>query len=353
VTVIFTDKVTARDMRFNPPTFAVAELAEKVANEYGLKGQWSPLTGERDQNFRLETEDGHGFVVKIAGPDENSDVADFQVQALRNLETNNPQIPVPRIVRDRAGNSLNEILDDRGTKHILRVVTYLEGIPYGGGDFPDAQGLQNIGGFQAQVVNALAGFEHKASRHFMPWNLSNGIAVSHSLWAKSAMDVRSLAKPLLPGLRDEILPRLNACPSQVIHNDAHPYNLLRANTVSQKVTGLIDFGDLVHAPVINDLAVTATSFHRAGIDDLDTVENLLVGFHRAHPLSCEEVSLLWDAMTLRVLITILLSDIKLNMIDDREVLEERTEACAMLETICSLDHTSVVHRLMSTCEMKL
>ena len=348
---MITDKVTARDMRFNPPTFRVVELEKKVADEYELKGQWSPLTGERDQNFRLATEDGQNFVVKIAGPDEDPDVADFQVQALRTLETNSPQIPVPRIVRDRAGNSLNEILDNRCTRHILRVVTYLDGIPYGEGNFPDAQDLQKIGGFQAGVVDALAGFEHKASRHFMPWNLSNGIAVSRSLWGTSKDDVRSLAAPLLRRLRHEILPKLNACPSQVIHNDAHPYNLLRANTVSQDVAGLIDFGDMVHAPVINDLAVMATSFHRPGVEDLDTVENLLIGFHQKHPLSNTEVSLLWDAMTLRVLITILLSDIKLNMIHDREVFEERMEACAMLEIICSLDHTSVVNRFKAACGM--
>ena len=64
---MITDEVTARDMRFNPPTFAVEEIAKKVTDEYGLKGQWSPLTGERDQNFQLRAEDGQNFVVKIAG----------------------------------------------------------------------------------------------------------------------------------------------------------------------------------------------------------------------------------------------------------------------------------------------
>ena len=93
----------------------------------------------------------------------------------------------------------------------------------------------------------------------------------------------------------------------------------------------------------------ATSFHRPGVEDLDTMENLLIGFHQKHPLSNTEVSLLWDAMTLRVLITILLSDIKLNMIHDHEVLEERMEACAMLEIICSLDHSSVVNRFKAVC----
>jgi len=164
---------TPQDMRFNPPTFDAATVADKVADEYGLTGEWAPLVGERDQNFRLSTEDGRKFVVKIAGPDEDPDVADFQVQALLFLEKGSPQIPVPRIVRAKTGHCLSELVNGKGVKHVLRVVTYLDGIPYGEGAFPDAENLQKIGAFQAEAVNALAGFEHRASRHFMPWNLSN------------------------------------------------------------------------------------------------------------------------------------------------------------------------------------
>jgi len=344
---------TPQDMRFNPPTFDAETVADKVADEYGLTGEWAPLVGERDQNFRLSTEDGRKFVVKIAGPDEDPDLAGFQVQALLFLEKGSPQIPVPRIVRAKTGRCLSELVNGRGVKHVLRVVTYLDGIPYGEGAFPDVENLQKIGAFQAETVNALAGFEHRASRHFMPWNLSNGIAVSGHLWAEAAGDARALAAPLLHRLRHEVLPKLNAGPSQIIHNDAHPYNLLRANAVSQDVVGLIDFGDMVHAPIINDLAVTAAAFHKPGKEDLVTVENLLIGFHRAHPLSDAQVSLLWDAMTLRVLITILLSDIKLNMDADADpdVVEERMGAYAMLEIICDLDHKLVVERLRAACGM--
>ncbi len=59
--------------------------------------------------------------------------------------------------------------------------------------------------------------------------------------------MKTLAAPILPRLRHEVLPKLNAGPSQIIHNDAHPHNLLRADAVSQDVVGLIDFGDMVHA----------------------------------------------------------------------------------------------------------
>ena len=57
------DEVTPQDMRFNPPTFNVADVSEKVAKAYGLRGKWEPLTGERDQNFYITMAAGRPSVV--------------------------------------------------------------------------------------------------------------------------------------------------------------------------------------------------------------------------------------------------------------------------------------------------
>jgi hydroxylysine kinase len=345
------DSITPQDMRFNPPSFDALQIAQRVRSEYGLQGEWSSLVGERDQNFRLQAGSGEDYVVKIAGQDEDPDITDFQVAALLHLEKSSPGIPVPRIVRTKYGDCLSEIGAATGVTHAIRVVTYLDGIPYGDGDFPDAEHLQKIGRFMGGMVNALTGFEHKASRLFMPWNLSNGIAVSRDLWADADEDIRVLAAPLLERLRKEVLPGLNACPSQVIHNDGHPYNLLRADVVSQEVAGLIDFGDMVYAPIINELAVTATTFQRRCTEDLGAIENLLVGFHSAHSLSDTEVSMLWDAIILRLLITVLLSDVKLRLGTDQdsEAFEDRTEAYGMLSRFGELDRTATVQKFRSLC----
>ena len=337
-------------MRFNPPSFDELEIAERVSADYGLEGKWKALVGERDQNFRLTSTQGDNYVVKIAGPDEKPEITAFQVEALLFLEKNSPHIPVPRIVPTQNGDTLSQITNTEDVKHALRIVSYIDGIPYGDGEFPDAEHLQKVGAFMAGMVNALEGFEHPAARHFMPWNLSNGVAVSRELWAGAAPDITNLAAPLLERLREEVLPAINACPSQVIHNDGHTGNLLRADATSQDVVGLIDFGDMVYAPIINELAVTATTFQRNTLDDLNIVENLLVGFHAVHPLSDNEVSLLWDAIILRLIITVLLSDIKL-LLDPQQATagDDRTEALNMLEKIIHLDHNSQVNRLRAAC----
>ncbi len=98
------DAITPQEMRFNPPNFDALQVADGIADEYGLIGEWTQLEGERDQNFRLSIDDGRKFVVKIAGPDEDTDVVDFQAQALLYFKENFPQIPVPRIFRTKSGH---------------------------------------------------------------------------------------------------------------------------------------------------------------------------------------------------------------------------------------------------------
>ena len=64
-----------------------------------------------------------------------------------------------------------------------------------------------------------------------------------------------------------MLPRLAALRAQVIHNDYHLYNVLVApDDQARIVTGIIDFGDMVHAPLVGEVA-TAAAFHMAGSAD--------------------------------------------------------------------------------------
>jgi Ser/Thr protein kinase RdoA (MazF antagonist) len=346
------DTITPDHMRFNPPDFSVEAIAPLIDAAYGLTGVWSPLDGERDQNFKLTSANGSAWVVKIAGPDEAPEQTDFQVQALLYLEAHSPALPVPRLRRTLSGQCLGSVVDDAGTRHAVRVVTFLPGIPYGEGTYPDADHLQHIGSFMGRVVNALAGFEHPASRHFMPWNLANGVAVSQELWDDAESDLRMLVPAdLVTRLREQSLPALNALPSQVIHNDGHSYNLLRPDSATQSVCGLIDFGDMVYGPIIDELAVTATVFQRLCPEHLYAVRHLLRGFHRIHPLTDAEVSLLWDAIVLRLLITVLLSDIKVRLggRSARDALEDRSEAMVMLARAMDADRVSTVNALRAEC----
>jgi Ser/Thr protein kinase RdoA (MazF antagonist) len=56
----------------------------------------------------------------------------------------------------------------------------------------------------------------------------------------------------------QVQPRLGGLRHQVIHNDLNPYNVLVDPQDHITTVGLIDFGDMVQAPLINELAVACS-----------------------------------------------------------------------------------------------
>ena len=51
-----------------PPAFGAHDAERLAADVFGVDATGSPLVSERDQNVRLVTDDGSGFVLKTATP---------------------------------------------------------------------------------------------------------------------------------------------------------------------------------------------------------------------------------------------------------------------------------------------
>ena len=66
-------------------------------------------------------------------------------------------------------------------------------------------------------------------------------------------DQQARARRILQGFASQTLPRLEALRGQIIHGDVHPYNLLIDDAA---LSGVIDFGDMVHGALVQDLANT-------------------------------------------------------------------------------------------------
>ena len=53
------------------PSFTIEQVKDTANKLYGLTGKLFPLASERDQNFRITTEAGDQFVIKIANSAED------------------------------------------------------------------------------------------------------------------------------------------------------------------------------------------------------------------------------------------------------------------------------------------
>jgi 4-aminobutyrate aminotransferase-like enzyme len=98
---------------------------------------------------------------------------------------------------------------------------------------------------------------------------------------------------------------LSELPQGVIHNDANDYNLLIDDVNKPtKITGLIDFGDVVYSHVVNDLAITCAYAMMAQDDPMSVLKHIVKGYHQIRPLNDAEIEVLWSLIALRLCTTV-------------------------------------------------
>ncbi|MEP6721830.1 MAG: phosphotransferase [Variovorax sp.] len=282
----------------------VRQLARK---HYGITGEMKALTGERDRNYRLErASDGARFMLKISHPAETALVADFQTQALLHLAAADPGLPVQRIVPTQEGESSFLCDPGDGLPRVVRLFTYLPGLP-----LPEAPRTplqqQNLARMLARLDLALAGFDHPAGDLPLPWDIQRADGVRSLLVHIADPERRALASGALDRFEREAAPLLRTLPAQPIHNDFNIYNVLVAPDDTDRIAAILDFGDMVRAPCIDDLAVAAAYQIGTGEDALVDIVPFVAAYHAVRPLAPAEVEVLFTMITARLVMVVAIS----------------------------------------------
>ena len=288
-------------MTADQPRFSSEAAAALARDLFGLCGRLDPLTSERDQNFRLTAEDGRRYVLKIANAAEPREVTNFQTRALAHIARSAPDLPVPRVIACASGEE--ETLLPGG--HVLRLLTWLDGTPlHVAPASPDLR--RSVGASAARLTRALEGFSHPAEDHELIWDIRNAAKLRPLLPAVPEAGLRDLCTSALDRFDAETGPALGALPWQVVHADFNPHNLL-TDPDHDKITGILDFGDMVMTARICDLAVAA-SYHADPARPLDTLADVIAGWHSVLPLLPGEQALILDLVALRMVTTAVLSN---------------------------------------------
>jgi 4-aminobutyrate aminotransferase-like enzyme/Ser/Thr protein kinase RdoA (MazF antagonist) len=303
-------------LRTSPPSFGIAE-GERIARDlYGLAVSISAFPGERDCNFRLRTADAPGadapdagmaggatrdFVLKILDVATDAQSTDCLVSVLDHLAEQDPTLPVPRLFPTQRGEAVGRFSRD-GIDYATCLVSFLPG-PLLIESSPSTALLQNMGATLARVDRALQGFFHPSLTRRLAWDVRRlpELAEFGSLIESAAL--RDAVDRVASGFRD-CLPRLRGLRSQAIHGDCHAANLL-VDADGQSICGILDFGDMIHAPLILEPAVAMSELLTEAVAPLDSVAAVLHGYAQVHDLQTAEVELLYDIVTARHATTIL------------------------------------------------
>jgi len=165
---------------------------------------------------------------------------------------------------------------------VARLLTWLPGIPVFDA-VPDPGQLGLLGETLGRLSTVLSTFDHPAAHRDFIWDAAR-LHLADPLRSEAPWPEIDAAFALVDA------EALAALPQQVIHNDFHPGNVLVDHHHPDYVTGVLDFGDVVHTARVVDLAV-ALSYLRSplGLGDL---EPFVEGFESIVPLTAAEHSAL-------------------------------------------------------------
>ena len=284
------------------PTFTPAEAAELARRLFGLDADASPLASERDQNFLVATAAGDRFVLKVANGTEEMALLEAQNAALRRVARTRL---CPRVLPACDGADISEARSASGARHWVRLMTWIPGVPLAALPERPAGLLEDLGGRVAELDAALDGFDHPAVHRDFHWDLANAPSIVRDV-GPSIQDpaMRALVRRLGEGIARRDAERFARLRRAAVHNDPNDHNVLVDDAVGgrshPRVTGILDFGDMVHSYAIADLAIAAAYALLGASDPLDAAVSVVRGYQAVRPLSDDELDALPGLIALRL-----------------------------------------------------
>jgi Ser/Thr protein kinase RdoA (MazF antagonist) len=282
----------------------LADAEATVRDIYGFSGTAKRLSSERDETFLFTRDDGTEFVLKIANPAEDPLALDFQDGALLHLASAAPSVPVPRLVFTNDGERSHTLETSDGPR-TMRLLTFLRGELQYRTQNCEAQS-RNVGRALAALGVGLENYNGRPPAGKLMWDISHTLDLANVI-DHVAPERRARVEAILREFERATSAINGLGRRQIIHNDFNPHNILLNPDRQTEVVGIIDFGDMVHAPLVNDLAV-ALSYHLATDNWAARIGAFLEGYRSARTLEPAELELLPALTRARLAMSIIIAE---------------------------------------------
>ena len=271
-----------------------AAIEKLLRDSYGIAGTVSALPGEHDLNYRVEAADGTRYLLKLHAPGDADDLA-MQMAVLDHLAQTAPHLPVSRALPDRAGMQAMPA-EIRGAR-TARLLTWLSGDVWSHAAVRGRESIATLGRLLGELDRSLESFAHGGTKRSYAWDIGRAGMHLENLPFIDDAEKQAKVRAILERFVAEILPRLETCPRQVIHNDANDYNLLL--DAGGRVSGLLDFGDMVETFRVVEIGVAGAYALIGTPDPIETIAHLAAAYHAVNPISETEAELIFDLVCTR------------------------------------------------------
>jgi 4-aminobutyrate aminotransferase-like enzyme len=280
-----------------PPAFDGEAARQILRDGFGVESSLTPLAGERDQNFRVDTAGGQRFLFKISNPADDRPVLEMQTAALRHIEQVDPGLPVMRALPSTAGEPWVEVPGLDGRTYPVRLFTFLPGRVTAATALT-TQAIWSFGQVTARLGRALRGFFHPAADYEILWDITHALKLRPLLIHLADGTLKAQVERVLDRFETRVAPVLPGLRAQVIHADMSLHNVLFDDKL--RVSGIVDFGDMTHAALVCDLAVAIADVLHGRADAIEAADAMIAGYVSVTPLDDEEAALLADLVSARL-----------------------------------------------------
>lgn len=288
----------------SPPKICLQDAERVAAVCYPGFTHCVSLSGERDVNFRIAHMDGRALTLKFINTAECLDETQMQIDVLKHLQYQNEvNVPWHQTVDQavltkhpdiEAGvfkqkTTLDWVLYQTTKDSVpvrVRAYSFLEGAS-GSKLAATPEAWHALGKVVAKLSIQLSTFDHSAAHRELLWDTCQVLGIRPMLGALENQDELRMISEFLDIFEQNVTPVLSHLPQQVIHNDLSPSNLL-VNPTGETPVGVLDFGDMVYAPRIAEIAVAASYQMANSPDPLSVLSALIEGYQTEEMLSAEE-----------------------------------------------------------------
>lgn len=336
-----------------PPRINQATASALVHRHYGIRATATAFACERDATFRLTAADGQSFTLKISNPAEAPLDTNFQTEAMLWVARADPGLPVPRVLSAEDGRYEIPVQLEDGRTSVLRMLTWLDGVPVAQAGVSPAL-RHDMGRILARLGLALRDFDHPRAAQDIQWDIKNALRLRPLIAAVPPGPVRRQVSEELDRFEADVQPMLDGLRQQVVHNDLNPHNVLLGLQDTGRVSGVLDFGDMVRTPLVADLAVAASYMTHHPDGALHSVTDMVAAYHGVVPLLAVEIGLLRDLIVARLVTTIVITEWRAARYPQNApyILRNNGSARAGLNRFATLPHQDVTATLLRACQME-
>ena len=263
-----------------------------LEDKYGIvNATLSKMEGYDSTNYKVECGSSRFVLKKYSSSQANLELLKSENRILKSLESlENLDFPmaIPTLNNDL-------LVDDN--KYIYRLLSFVEGKFLGDVDHTPTL-LRSLGRFLGKMDETIHGDYHapiyaKETQWDLQYFKNNRKYLHHI----SNPSDRNLVDYFFLQFDERVYPIQHRLRKGIIHNDANDWNVL---TKDGKVSGIIDFGDMCHSWIINEIAVALTYVMMEKKEPLEIASEVIKGYFEIISLDELELSVLYYLVAARL-----------------------------------------------------